>query len=106
MRTVVFFLRPEVAAGFVEAVADRAALRDLADIVVVATANVAAGDIPVHTVDAAGVADAFGMRVPRDGGFPVGYAIVDSDGLVRYRTLDPDMAAELGEVETILRATR
>ncbi len=45
-----------------------------------------------------------GMRTPRDGGFPVGYAIVDADGLLRYRTLDPDMAQLLGEIGTMVDA--
>jgi hypothetical protein len=35
----------------------------------------------------------------------VGYAVVDSAGRVRYRTLDPSLINGLAEVETILRAT-
>jgi hypothetical protein len=48
-----------------------------------------------------------GLRMPRprDGGLPVGYAIADRAGQVRYRTLDPGMADRLKEVRTILRAT-
>ena len=47
---------------------------------------------------------AYGMRRPRDGGPPVGYAVVDRTGAIRYRTLDPAVADELSEVQTILDA--
>ncbi|MGQ0803280.1 MAG: hypothetical protein ACT4PI_05395 [Actinomycetota bacterium] len=50
------------------------------------------------------LAAAFGLREPSDGGPPVGYAVVDSDGRVRYRTLDPQAADDLEEVETIVKA--
>jgi len=46
----------------------------------------------------------YGMRVPADGGPPVGYAVVDAENRVRYRTLDPDPAGNTREVMTILRA--
>lgn len=50
------------------------------------------------------IARGFGMRQPRDGGYPVGYAIVGSDGRLRYRTLDPDPVHDLFEVEIMLAA--
>lgn len=43
---------------------------------------------------------------PRDGGYPVGYAICGPDGTVRYRTLDPGVARRLGDVRTMVRAVR
>lgn len=52
----------------------------------------------------AGLASSFGMRVPREGGPPVGYAIVDHEGMIRYRTLDPAVASLLSEVETVVEA--
>ena len=48
----------------------------------------------------------FGLDRTRDAGAPVGYAVVDGHGDIRYRTLDPSVAARLGEIDTILRATR
>jgi len=48
----------------------------------------------------------FGLDRPRDGGAPVGYAVVDGPGDIRYRTLDPSVAAQLDEIDTILRAAR
>ena len=50
------------------------------------------------------VAEAYGMRRPRGGGPPVGYAVVDAAGEIRYRTLDPEMAHQLDEVSTIVAA--
>jgi hypothetical protein len=35
------------------------------------------------------IAAAYGLRTPRDGGYPVGYALVDRRGFIRHRTLDP-----------------
>ena len=57
----------------------------------------------VVVVDPA-LADSFGLRQPRQGGPPVGYAVIDEEGRIRYRTLDPAVASLLGEVETILGA--
>ena len=44
------------------------------------------------------------MPQPVDGGRPVGYAVVDSDRVVRYATLDPDYLSNAFEIETILGA--
>lgn len=46
----------------------------------------------------------YGLRRPRGGGPPVGYAVVDAAGAIRYRTLDPGVAGRLGEVATIVDA--
>lgn len=50
------------------------------------------------------LARGFGMRIPRDGGPPVGYALIDRAGLIRYRTLDAAMADQLREVATMVGA--
>lgn len=50
------------------------------------------------------LAEAYGMRRPRDGGPPVGYAVVDVTGNTRYRTLDPALADRLDEVGTMVSA--
>ncbi len=49
------------------------------------------------------LARAVGMRSPRDGGPPVGYAIVDPQRKVRYATLDPAYLDHASEV-TLLTA--
>ena len=53
---------------------------------------------------AARLARAYGLHRPRSGGAPVGYAVVDRHGRIRYRTLDPTVADHLGEVRTIVGA--
>lgn len=50
------------------------------------------------------LADGYAMPTPRDGGPPVGYAIVGADATIRYRTLDPGMTHRLDEVRTMLHA--
>jgi hypothetical protein len=50
------------------------------------------------------IADAVDMPQPVDGGRPVGYAVIDSERVVRYATLDPDYLTNAFEIETILGA--
>lgn len=60
--------------------------------------------VPV-VVDRQGrTAAAVGMRSPKDGGPPVGYAIVDRQARVRYATLDPDYLRHGSEAATMARA--
>jgi hypothetical protein len=65
-------------------------------------------DLPVPVVvDAAGrLAEAVGMPEPVDGGFPVGYAVVDADRQVRYATLDPEYLDNVFGARTIVGAVR
>ena len=50
------------------------------------------------------LADAVEMPQPVDGGRPVGYAVIDSDRVVRYATLDPSYLTNAFEVTTIVKA--
>ncbi len=120
-RAVVFFTRPERASRLSAALAARPSLRERARIAIVVSGPMPPGDLPAEAFVAdyqAGVAGvpvvadpsgrlaaAYQVPVPRDGGPPVGYAVVDRAGRVRYRTLDPEMHEHLDEVETIVRAT-
>lgn len=52
------------------------------------------------------VGSGISMRRPRDGGPPVGYAVVDVDGTIRYRTENPGVINGLDEVLTIVGAVR
>jgi hypothetical protein len=105
-RAVVFFVRPQLAAPLCRAIAADPSLRRRADLAVVSSGPAptcpGAGSVPDG---GGGVASAFGMRRPRDGGPPVGYAVVDRAGRVRYRTLDPSVVHGLREVETMVKAT-
>lgn len=62
--------------------------------------------IPVGSDLTGAVARTFGMPVPRDGGPPVGYAIIDTKFRVRYTTLDPGVLDHLDEVATMIEAAR
>lgn len=44
-------------------------------------------------------------RIPRDGGYPVGYAVIGPDRTVRYRTEDPQQDRRLSEVLTAVSET-
>ena len=103
-RTVAFFLRPEGVARLCRALAGRG-LAERADLVIVVSgAGQCAGTTTIEDPSAR-IAPAYGLRRPRDGGAPVGYAVVDRVGRIRYRTLDPRVADGLGEVDTMVRAT-
>ncbi len=100
-RAIVFFDRPERVQRLCDAL-DGSDLLDRADIAVVVS-----GRAPQCEADVAVVSDPdrrlaheFELHRPRDGGAPV-----DSDGQIRYQTLDPSAANELFEVSTILGAT-
>lgn len=48
------------------------------------------------------IAEAFSMRRPIDTGYPVGYALVDASGFIRFRTLEPGYAGRAWEIRLIL----
>lgn len=52
------------------------------------------------------IARAYGLDQPIDGGYPVGYALVDGSGFLRYSTLDPHCVGRGHnyEVKALLRA--
>ena len=66
----------------------------------------ARGDVPLPTVvdPLNKLADVVGMPRPVDGGRPIGYAVVDSERVVRYATLDPVYLTNAFEIATILGA--
>ncbi len=49
-------------------------------------------------------ARAYGLSEPRSGETPVGYAVVDRESQIRYRTLDPAVRDNMTEIDTVLRA--
>ena len=101
--TVVVFLRPDEAGKECRELSDR--LGSAATVVVVVSGPASCPGIRASKVDPESrTAALYGMRVPDDGGPPVGYAIVDAEKRVRYRTLDPVPAGHTGEIKTILRA--
>lgn len=107
-RFIVFFVRSEQAGPLHDALMTRVHPFDEVAMAVVYSGK---GIDHPHLVapflpdDYGHIATAFRMPWPRDGGPPVGYAVVDSHGMVRYRTLDPTVWKRLKEVETIWAAT-
>ncbi len=109
-RLIVFFARPQQQDSLARSLARDTSLQRQADVVIVVSPSgprsaAAADPIRIHSDPDGRIAAAYGMRTPRDGGPPVGYAIVDRSQKVRYQTLDPDVAHRLDEVTTMLRAT-
>ena len=104
--TVVFFVRSDGLGELCRALGQSSLAEKAATAVVVAGApsgHCAGAGTVVGDPDGA-VAEAYGMRRPRRGGPPVGYAVVDAARAIRYRTLDPEVADQLDEVGTIVAA--
>jgi hypothetical protein len=105
-QAVLFFQRPDGLERLCEALRTEP-LGEGVDVVIVASADDARCSVVPVVADPAGAhARRFGLNTPRDGGPPVGYAVVDSGGRLRYRTLDPHVADSLDEVATMVDATR
>ena len=64
-----------------------------------------APDVPTRVVLTGDVevARAYGLQTS-DGRIGPGYAVIDADGDVRYRTFDPDPASHTAELRVLLRA--
>lgn len=106
-RAVVFFVRDSRGASAVaRAFTSDASLRgEVAMHLVVAFPPAGGGAVMQSVPDPKGsLAAAFGLRTPRDGGPAIGYALVDSRNMVRYVTLDPEVANNLSEVRTLIEA--
>lgn len=104
----VVFFAPEATAGqLCRSLAEREAMLERAQLAMVVPGGgtVTCPEIRVVEDPKSRITKAYGLRRPRDGGLPTGYAIVDSSGRIRYRTLDPSVAAELAEVATMLADT-
>ena len=105
--TVVFFVRDAQQAPLRSALRKPGALPRDVDAAILGGQPIIADDpVPLVTDGEAVLARRFAMPVPRDGGYPVGYAICGPDGTVRYRTLDPGVVGRLQDVRTMLRALR
>jgi hypothetical protein len=102
---VVFFARPSELEPLCGALADFDPPQPSeVAVVVVGEGGRCPQGIPVVDDREGELAAGYGLPAPRDNGPPVGYAVVDATGDIRYRTLDPNVGSLLGEVSTILRA--
>ena len=104
---VIFFVRDAQQQRLLSALSRPGALPPNVDAAVVGgRPNLTEGPFAVVTDTDGSLARAYHMPVPRDGGYPVGYAIVGAGGAIRYRTLDPDAADHLHEVRTMAGALK
>ncbi len=109
---MVFFVRPvqREALRSTLAASDARRLAVAADIAVVVSApgpgpvGPPDGTPPVVAYDDGRLAAGYGMRRPRNGGPPVGYAVVGRDRTVRYRTEDPGVGTSVDEVLIMVEA--
>ena len=101
---VVFFDRPGMLAALCETLPATGLAADADLVIITPTAGTGCAGLPVVEDPDGSLADTYGMRSPAAGGPPVGYAVVDAQSRIRYRTLDPTVTAELSEVRTILEA--
>lgn len=105
-RAVIFFERVRRVEGLCDAIRDHGQIDDADIAVVTESSSSDCGRAATVIVDETGaLARRYGLREPRDDGYPIGYAVVDSEGRIRYRTLDPTAADHLAEVATIVEAT-
>jgi hypothetical protein len=91
--------QPDALARWLAAVPDGADVR-----VVLPEPTTAELPAPVVVDRSNTLADVVDMPQPVDGGRPVGYAVVDSDRVVRYATLDPSYLTNSFEITTIVGA--
>lgn len=105
-RTIIFFVRRLNGHSLFQDLADQADLADHADLVVVTTDGsrpAVMNGIRRVVVDPRGsLAESFGLNRPIDGGTPVGYVLVDSQGYIRFRTLDPEFGDHAWEIKLLL----
>lgn len=107
-RLLLFFIREGQVVPLWTSLGERAHPFDAARVAIVVAGpphSDAEGAVIWISDPAGKIAAAYQMPRPRDRGAPVGYAIVDNLGQVRYRTLDPTVWKRLDEVWTMWNAT-
>ena len=87
--------------------ADQSDLASIADLVVVTpdgSRPVIENGISHFATDSDGaLVTAVGLHKPIDDGYPVGYVLIDSEGYIRFRTLDPGFAKRAWEIKLLLK---
>ncbi len=105
--TVIIFDRMAMASSIFHDLADQAIISERANLVLITNRNmkpkILNGTTVVATDSSGALATSFQLNKPSDGGYPIGYVIVDSHGFIRYRTLDPEYAHHGDEIEIILK---
>ena len=100
---VVFFVRPADVAELCHSLTAHR-LGESAELVIVVSGTGRCPGVTALEDPGGALPRAYGLRDPRNGVTPVGYALIDGQGRIRYRTLDPTVANALDEVDTVLGA--
>lgn len=103
-RMVAFFVPARDLDALCRSVSSRHLVRR-ADVIIVVAGAGSCDAAPTIGDQQSGLARAYGLPEPRIGRSQVGYAVVDDETQIRYRTLDPAVADDLFEVDTVVRAT-
>ncbi len=108
--TIILFARTLKGRHLFRDLADQSDLTSAADLIVVTHDEsrpvIETGIHTFLTDHDESIARAFGLRRPIDGGYPVGYVIVDAQGFIRFRTLDAGFDRRAWEMKLLLSGTR
>lgn len=105
--TVIIFDRMAMGTSLFHDLADQANISARSNLVLVQKIPMPlaiATGIKENLIDAQGnLARSFHIDAPRDGGYPIGYVIVDKQGNIRYRTLDPEYMLHGADIRVLLK---
>lgn len=105
--TVIIFDRMAMGSSVFHDLADQAIIADRANLILVSRSGMQPpilGGVKNTFADSNEViANKFHFDSPTDGGYPIGYVIIDSKGFIRYRTLDPLYMHHGDEIEITLK---
>jgi hypothetical protein len=105
-RMIIFFARNLTDRYLLSDLADQSDLVRTADLIVVTpdgSKPVIENGIQRFATDTDGsLARLVGLHRPIDGGPPVGYVLIDSQGFIRFRTLDPGFGQRAWEIKLLL----
>lgn len=105
-RVIIFFARSLTDRYLFHDLADQSDLASTTDLIVVTpdgSRPIIQNGIRSFVTDIEGsLANAVGLHRPIDRGHPVGYVLVDSQGYIRFRTLDPGFGQHAWEIKLLL----
>ncbi len=106
-RMIIFFARNLTDRYLFPDLADQSDLAGAADLIVVTpdgSRPVIENGVRRFATDIDGsLARSVGLHRPIDGGPPVGYVLIDSQGYIRFRTLDPGFGQRAWEIKLLLQ---
>lgn len=104
---IIFFARNLTDRYLFPDLADQSDLAGAADLIVVTpdgSRPVIENGVRRFATDIDGsLARSVGLHRPIDGGPPVGYVLIDSQGYIRFRTLDPGFGQRAWEIKLLLQ---